>query len=226
MNKLIAENQFKKFLYAFIKRNNIFGEYDKLFKKSSSLRAIFYGASGSGKSYLCNKIIEQIHENYKKIIYFYGSTNDSIKHANIPNIRYVFLENKKFKNQIRAIFSIQKNLKLRSRKKILIVVDDIQAHLKACKHLFGALTYCRHLKIDVFMLCQYYTMIPPLVRYQCSHSIFKKIQQENMISQVYQNMSSFKFNEKDFIKFVRLFQRKYMTLIVDHTKDNKLFYSN
>lgn len=217
--------KFCNFAKDFAKTRNIKNNYGEYFKNDKSLRIIILGTTGSGKSWTCGKIINQIKHKYNKIIYFFGSTNSSL-HFKDKKTKYCEIT-ENFKKQIEILFKFQRALIQKKRKsRILLIVDDIQAHIKKCKSLFGKLTYCRHLGIDVIMLCQYYTMVPPLVRYQVSHSIFKKIHQYDMICEIYKNMSNFEFREKHFVDFVKMFQKNYRTFIINNASNNDMCYSN
>lgn len=214
---------FIDFIEKFVNDKDINGAYDKLFENATSLRLNIIGAARSGKSFLVSKILDQIKSKYSSILYFYGSTNESF--YSVEGIKYIPIK-KHFPRQIKLLFAMQRMCKKGERQKILIVCDDIQAHIKKMKTLFDSLTYCRHLAIDIILICQYFTMLPPLVRNQCTHTILKKVMQENTIEQIYNNMSSFEHSKKKFIKFVRAFQRDFRTLIVDHSNNNEILYDN
>jgi transcriptional regulator with GAF, ATPase, and Fis domain len=216
--------KFLEYVLKFAKYNNIKNDFRKIFKEKENIRVAIYGASNSGKSYIARKIIKQNSIRYKKILYFLGSDNTSIRKLNF--ITYLQI-NEDFPIIIKSIFDLHKkmNKKTRNKSRILIIIDDIQSYLKECSYLFKVITYSRHLNIDLCLICQYYTMLPILVRTQCTHSIYKKIMQKNIISQIYSNMSNFEYSEKKFIKFVRLFQKNYRTLIIDHSNNNEIYWT-
>ena len=126
------------------------------------------GPTGCGKSYLADKFITQ----YRcKERYYFSPTPEKISFWVTTHYNHKELQN----DIIEGLISKQKKFDTDKTPRIQIIINDYASCLNEKsikKTLIDLATTGRHYKIDLIILTQYFTSIPPAVRQNIRNSIY------------------------------------------------------
>ena len=116
-------------------------------------------------------------------------------------------------------------LKIITKKKFLIIFDDMIAHVmsdkKAQQVLKDLFIRCRKLNISLCFLTQSYFSVPKNVRLNCTLYILFKLNNKKELQHIAINHSA-DIDYKDFIKIYRVCTKEpFNFLTIDTTKDKK-----
>jgi len=140
---------------------------------------LFIGISGSGKSYLANKFIIEYPCDER---YYFSPTPEPIKfwvtkHYNHEELQIDVIKNLIIKQKQYTIFI----------PRIQIIINDYSSCFKEkeIKKTLEHLSMCgRHYKIDLIILTQYYTSIPPSVRTNIQNNIYFGTTNKNELNNI------------------------------------------
>ena len=181
--------------------------------KDWSYRKLIIGPSRSGKSnYLLNLI--QKDNNIIDKIYLYAKDLEEPKYQllinkkektgkNFNNGPTAFIEHS---NSMDDIFSEIEDYNRKTKRKILIIFDDMINHVmsdkKAQQILKDIFIRCKNLNISLCFLTQSYFSVPKDVRLNFSHYILFKLNNNRELQNIAINHSA-DIDYKDFIKIYR-----------------------
>ena len=195
-------------------------------------RKLVIGPSESGKTnYLLNSI--QRDNNIIDKIYLYAKDLEEPKYKslidkrekagiNFNNDPNAFIE---YSNSMDDILSDVEDYKETTKRKTLIIFDDMISHVMSDKNaqqiLNDLFIRCRKLNISHCFLTQSYFSVPKNVRLNCTHYILFKLNNRRESQNIAIN-HSVDIDYKEFIKIYRICTKEpFNFLTIDTTKDNK-----
>ena len=149
--------------------------------------------------------------------------NAGIKNLNDPN---AFI---KYSNTMDDVYNSIDDYNLKRKRKVLIVFDDMIAHIMSDKKAQSVLKElfirCRRLNTSLVFITQCYFSVPKEVRLNSTHYLIFKVNNRRELQNIAFNHSAEDIDCKDFLKIYRNFTKEpysFLTINTTLTADNPM----
>jgi hypothetical protein len=186
-----------------------------------SVSIIVDGVSGSGKTYLINKVIPLLDrkKNYSKILLISSTSHLSGDFKQIPKKHQYKAKN--INEVIKNLIEVQMRfIKQNKRPKVLLILDDVigttGSSLRHNSLLERAFTNFRHLNICIILILQDISKARPSLRLNATHIIMFKNNNYNKKRYIIENFLTIDGNKKEGYKLLNnIWDRPYKSLIIN-----------
>lgn len=168
---------------------------------------VIYGFSRSGKSYWIRFFLSQNVQNFDRLIFI----SSTIKHdpyyrqflKNL-NVKYNMLtpyNNKDVDNFLSKIISSQKKHK---RRKVLVILDDINGICKSSKKVVQMATSSRHYNTSFIYSSQAVSKVDPVIRQNSEYNIIFNQRCHSSLKKIHEEIFIMEFPRfRDFLRFFK-----------------------